>query len=105
MLVLALENVGVRNHVLPVQCLIEFSEHSMRIDERLKTGPFDEKALVSLPAFSVNQVRIEWAVFVGVFQIHGAGFDAALHLQKEQRLVQRYAELAVPSARLTFIRR
>jgi hypothetical protein len=47
----------------------------VRIEEGLQIRPFDQQRLVALPAFAVNQVRIEGTVFVGVFQVQSAGFD------------------------------
>ena len=35
-----------------------------------------------MPAFALNQVRIEGTVFVGVFQVQSAGFDRALYPAK-----------------------
>ena len=82
MRVFPVEDVSVRGEVLPVQRRIEFREHLVRIEEGLQIRPFDQQRLVALPAFAVNQVRIEGTVFVGVFQIQSAGFDGALHLQE-----------------------
>jgi len=63
--VFPVEDVSVRGEVLPVQRRIEFREHLVRIEEDLQIRPFDQQRLVALPAFAVNQVRIEGTVFVG----------------------------------------
>jgi hypothetical protein len=41
------------------QCLIEFGEHPVRIDEGLQLRPLDQRSLVPMPAITVNQILIQ----------------------------------------------
>jgi hypothetical protein len=70
--ILAFVDVGVRDYVLARQRLIEFGDYPVRIDKRLQLRPLDQGSLIPMPAIAVNQIVIQQAIFVLMFQIQRA---------------------------------
>ena len=67
--ILAFADVGVRDSILARQRLIEFGEHPVRIDESLQLRPLDQRGPIPMPTITVDQILIQGAIFVGMFQI------------------------------------